>query len=165
MKIKIGKILEAKGLQGKLKVFFLSGDPSWAKDLKYIYMGPQQEKKRITSIKPMPDKQRYEVGIEGVSDRNASEALKGQELFIEEEFFKSKANSDSVYLREMLHFEVRDKDQHLGQIIGFDSNGAQDLIEIKKVSGEVVLVPLIKVFIVKVDMKEKIIFMDLPEGF
>ncbi|MBK9293379.1 MAG: 16S rRNA processing protein RimM [Oligoflexia bacterium] len=164
MKIKIGKIIRAKGLQGKLKVFFLSDDPSWVTKLKHVYLGKEHKKIDINSAQPTTDKKLWDISFQGVIDREKAETLKGEEIFLEEEFFKS-SKGENLYLRELMGFLVKDKNFEFGQIIGFGTNGAQDLIEVKKTSGEITLVPLVKEFIEKIDMKEKVIFLDLPEGF
>jgi len=59
---------------------------------------------------------------------------------------------------------VVDKNRgEVGTIVGFSSNGPQDLIRVKTSTG-VYEVPLIKPFIEKIELPEQKIYMDIPMG-
>lgn len=75
-----------------------------------------------------------------------------------------------IYLSEIDGFEVLQRDEMLqgdprplGRIIGFSSNGAQDLLRIENSKG-VFEAPFVSAFIVKIDFLERKIFVNFPSG-
>ena len=59
---------------------------------------------------------------------------------------------------------VFNEDAELGQITDVIQNAAQDLYEVKTETGKKVLVPVVKEFVLDVDMEQRIVKVKLPEG-
>ena len=71
---------------------------------------------------------------------------------------------ETIYLSEIKNFKLKDPDQKvLGEIVGFSSNGAQDLLVVES-GGRKAEVPFVDAFIKKIDFKQQVVVMDLPEG-
>ena len=101
--------------------------------------------------------------LEGLSNRNQSEALIGKEVFIDNDFFDSE-DGESIFLSEIENFLVVDESVgNLGRIIGFSSNTIQDLLIIKYNEREIE-VPFVNEFVKEIDYHKEIIYMNLPEG-
>ena len=101
-----------------------------------------------------------------IGDRTRAEQVKGAELFLEKQFFKS-SDHEKPYLIELLNFKVIDKTTgEIGFIKSFNSNGAQDLFVVALLSQNDVLVeiPFVDHYVVKLDRENKVIELDLPEG-
>ncbi len=183
--IKVGKIFESKGLRGEVKVLFFSGAPTWIKEVTELHLSPKPisltaiadpAKFKIYKIESrsktsQPD--RLVFKLEGVNDRNQSDALKGTEVFVDEDLFESEKGGE-IYLREILGFVMVDIAQKseteatrglvIGTIVEFESNGVQDIAVVAQENGDRALVPLIKAFIENINFEKKIIEMNLPEG-
>lgn len=171
----VGKIKEAHGLRGEVYVLVFSGDVSWLPKLKSFGVGalpPRGEEpsaeavtSTLTCEKAKPFKKGLIVKPKEFKDRNAAEAAQGQGFYVPDEFFVTGEDEDGVYLDEILGFVVKDPAQKtLGEIVGFSSNGPQDLLVLKTSNGKEAEVPFVDAFLKKIDFKRKTVVMELPEG-
>lgn len=161
----IGKVREAHGLKGDLYVLIFSGEISWAKRLKKFTLQAkgENETQEFTVERVKPFKKGIIVKAAEVADRTAAEALEHFEFFIAEDLLISKPG-EAIYLSEIKNFKLKDPEQNiLGEIVGFSSNGAQDLLVVEA-KGKKVEVPFVDAFIKKIDFKHQSVVMDLPEG-
>lgn len=161
----VGKVREAHGLKGDLYVVVFSGDISWAKRMKSFGLKAKDEDHigTFTVERTKPFKKGLIVKAAEVADRTEAENLEHLEFFIEDELLISKPG-ENIYLNEILNFKLKNPEQTvLGDIVGFSSNGVQDLLVIQ--AGEKkVEVPFVEEFIKKIDFKHQAVVMDLPEG-
>lgn len=162
--IKIGKIKDAHSLKGDLYLIIFSKDFSWQQNLTEGYLGIGVDDARKYSIRKMnPHKDGFILGLDGVIDRNQAEAMIGQIFFVEEAELESEPE-DTIFLREILNFEVYDQSGAFAGIIeGFSSNGPQDLLIIQK-DGKTFEMPFVAPLIQKIDHMEKKIYLVIPEG-
>lgn len=101
--------------------------------------------------------------LKGMNNRNQAEAMIGKEIYVSSEIFKSN-DQEKPYLTEILQFSVVDNEKGpLGKIVGFSSNGSQDLL-IVDFENEKVEIPFVDAYVTKLDRSEQTIFMNLPEG-
>jgi 16S rRNA processing protein RimM len=162
--VKVGYVKDAQGLRGEVFVRLPTEEAAWLSDLNHI----QLQKEGVSpSLYVVESAKRHKNGLivklEGVADRNASEKLKGFEFLIPENLLISEVG-ESIYLREVLGFQVKDRELGvLGVIHSFDSNGAQDLIVIQK-DGRELLIPFVQPFIERMDFQNQRIEMNLPPG-
>jgi 16S rRNA processing protein RimM len=156
----VGKVISPHGLKGEIYIRVFSGDLSWFSKVKKLKVGDKE-----FSIKMFKHfKEGALLTLEGVSDRNGSDLLKGAAIWVAADIFKGVTNNE-FYLTEIENFLVDDVAFGvIGPIIGFSSNGVQDLLQIKKNSGGIVEVPLIAEFIKEIDFANKQLHMILPEG-
>lgn len=154
--VKIGKIKDAHSLKGEVYVLVFSGEVAWANQMldHPVQVGDQLmqvEKYRL-------HKQGIIIKFKNFENRNQAEEIKGQMFYVPDVFLTS-VKGESIYLNEVLGFEVN----NVGVIKGFSSNGAQDLVVVDTGKGEHEI-PFIKEFIEKIDFEQKIVFMNIPEG-
>lgn len=164
----VGKVREAHGLKGDLYIHIPSGDVSWMARLQKFYLKTKvqelDEVQTYTVQKLKPFKTGLLVKAEEINDRNASEALKAFEFLIDDELLVSK-EGETIYLGEIKNFKLKNSNQDLlGEITGFGSNGAQDLLIVKTVKGKTAEVPFVEAFIKRIDFKQETVVMELPEG-
>jgi 16S rRNA processing protein RimM len=161
----IGKVREAHGLKGDLYVLIFSGDVSWVKKVKTFALknkGGEVDTYEIERIKPF--KKGVIVKGLGITDRTLAEGLEHSEFMIDAELLVSKPG-ETIFLNEILNFKLKDVEQVvLGDIVGFSSNGVQDLLVIQTKADKKVEVPFVDAFIKKIDFKHQAVVMDLPEG-
>ena len=73
-------------------------------------------------------------------------------------------NHNKLNLIEYLNFKVTNPNhENIGFINDIYNNKLQNLIEIKNKEKKI-LIPFVKNYIVKIDKKNKILILDLPEG-
>lgn len=161
----VGKVREAHGLKGDLYVMVFSGETSWIKRMKsFALRAKKSDTEQIYNVeRTKPFKKGFIVKAKEVADRTAAEALEQMEFFVEDELLVSQPG-ETIYLAEILNFKLKNPEQEvLGEIVGFSSNGVQDLLVVQ--AGEKkVEVPFVDAFIKKIDFKHQAVVMALPEG-
>jgi len=161
----VGKVREAHGLKGDLYVVIFSGEISWAKRMKTFALKDKnsEDMTTFTVERTKPFKKGLIVKAAEIADRTAAEGIEHMEFFIEDELMVSKPG-ETIFLKEILNFKLKDTEQNtLGEIIGFSSNGAQDLLVVSYGSKNAEI-PFVDEFIKKIDFKHQTVVMDLPEG-
>jgi 16S rRNA processing protein RimM len=162
----VGKVREAHGLKGDLYILVFSGDISWAKKMKSFGLKAKDadDIKTFTVERTKPFKKGLIVKAAEVADRTTAETIEHFEFYIEDDLLVSKPG-ENIYLSEIQNFKLKNAEQEtLGQIVGFSSNGAQDLLVVELASGKKTEVPFVDEFIKKIDFKHSVVVMDLPEG-
>lgn len=167
----IGKIHSSQGLRGHLFVLLKTQEVPWLKKWKTLYLSTSEIENETWEEHPIEKirahgkqgKQGWVVLIKDVSDKTKADTHVKKFVWIPEEFLISK-KGEKIFLREIENFLVIDKTRgEVGPIIGFSTNGVQDLIQVQTVSG-VYEVPLVEPFIENIDYKNKKISMDIPQG-
>jgi 16S rRNA processing protein RimM len=130
-RICIGKITSAHGVKGLVKILPYGEDTGLLE---------HAEGFKITLKNPMGKFILAE--IEGVSDRDAAEALRNTELFIARDKLPEIKDADTFYYEDLLGLKAVDEDgSEIGKITAIENFGAGELLEIRLTSGQDVLVP------------------------
>ena len=159
----IGKIKEPHGLKGDLYILVFSRDVSWISQLQKLQLrSPDEVVKEYQVLSKKPHKEGLIVRLAGIADRNASEAVKGHQVWIPDDLLVS-AEGETIYLHEILGFAVYLKDRCVGHVESFSSNGPQDLLVIRN-EEHVFEVPFVEAFITNIDFSNQRLEMDFPEG-
>ncbi len=160
-KIKIGKFKDVHGLKGELYMILFVPDEDWLDEVESFYIGEMKREYICENIQA--HRQGYLVKLNGVQNRTDSEALKGQEIYVDEELLTS-VPGEQIYLREIENFElVNPQGSSLGFIRDFSSNGLQDLLVVETPRGRFD-VPFVEDFLVEIRFEQKKVVMDLPVG-
>ena len=187
-KIKIGKIVNAVGLKGEVKVYSYAGENDRFEKLDRIIAGSSQSgsgqsgsgqeggAKRAACKKPQSDmefeieKVRYQknmviLKLRGVDDRNQAEALKDMDVFITEDDLEELPD-DTFYVRDLIGCQVVDINdgKKLGVVSDLIQNSAQDIYQIDLAEGGQTLIPAVEQFIKNVDIENKTITVSLIPG-
>src|SRR5687768_16496173 len=106
----MGAILGAHGIKGEVKVKSFTGQPSAIADYGPL-LDPKRKRSFDLKVTGQGDAAKGIViaRIEGVADRNAAEALKGVELFVERERLPATAGPDEFYLADLIGLGAVDK--------------------------------------------------------
>ena len=159
-KIKIGKIVNAVGLKGEVKVYNYSDSEEVYERTPEIYAGDRLLKVQNVRMQ----KNMVILKLSGIDDRNAAEAAKGTELFITEADLPELPEGQ-FYIRDLIGMEVEEQGGSFhGVVTDVLQNIAQDIFEVKRDDGKTVLIPKVDAFVQKIDGKERLITVTLIEG-
>ncbi|HKK95041.1 MAG TPA: ribosome maturation factor RimM [Anaerovoracaceae bacterium] len=163
--ILIGEIVSAVGIKGEVKVYTYSDNWSNYEEGASIYMQSDKET-RLVKI----EGQRFQKGlpvikIKGILDRNEAELLVSNKLFIDANNLEE-LPEDTFYIRDLIGCKINEiKDGYIGELIDITQNTGQDLYKVKTENNKELYIPAVKEFIRKVDLQNKVIYIELIPGF
>lgn len=104
--------------------------------------------------------------IEGVASREAAEALKGVELWVDRAALPEKEDDGSYYHADLIGLvAIGAGGAALGQVVAVHDFGAGDLLEVRPASGgPTVLVPFTEAIVPDIDLEAGWMLMLPPEG-
>ena len=163
----MGAILGAHGIKGEVKVKSFTANP--AAIAEYGPLTDTKHKRSFDlSVVGTADaaKAILIARIAGITDRNAAEALKGVELFVDRARLPAPKDPEEYYLADLIGLGAFDaKGGKLGEVVSVDNYGAGDLLLVVPESGEGFVVPFTKAFVPVVDVKGGRVVLDLPADF
>ena len=159
-KILIGKIVNAVGLKGEVKVYNYSDSPAIYEETPAIYVDDVLMEVRSVRMQ----KNMVVLGLVGIDDRNAAEKAKGSELFVTEADLPELPEGQ-YYVRDLIGMEVILEDgSHLGVVTDVIQNTAQDIFEVETDEGKQVLIPKVPAFVLDIDPDSRRVQVRLIEG-
>ena len=166
--LSIGKIIGVHGLNGVLKVFsyaestarYTSGMPLHLKDshgngfvLKVIWAKPHSK----TIL----------LSLEGIRNRDQARELVGSELFMEKASLEV-LEEGTYYWTDLMGLSVYSlAGDYLGQVNSIVRTGSNDVYVVKRMDGATeteVLIPALASVVREIDLDQRIMRVDLPEG-
>lgn len=158
-KIEIGKIVNAVGLKGEVKVYNYSDSADIYMETQHLYA--ENEKLEVENVRLK--KKVVIVKFAGINDRNASEAMKGKILYITEEDLPE-LSEGQFYVRDLIGMTIIERGKILGKVTDVIQNTAQDIFEVEKKDGKKFFVPKVDEFIKNIDPDKRTIEVSLIEG-
>lgn len=159
-KIQIGKIVNAVGLKGEVKVYNYSRSKERYEELESIYV--ENTEYKIEHVRY--NKEIVILKLSGINDRNAAEAAKGKDLYIDGSDLPVLSEGE-YYVRDMIGLSVVDDAGNvLGRLSDVIQNSAQDLYEVEMKDGKKILIPAVEEFILNIDMEKRQIDVKPIEG-
>lgn len=163
--LKVGWVKDAHGLRGEVYIQLEAKSADWLDSAGELFLqkadGEALDRMVIERAKPF--KEGLIVKFEGVVDRNASELLRKARVFLDEDLLVAEPG-DRVFLNQLLDFELFDRTESVGRVVGFMTNGAQDLLRIERPGRKEALIPLVDAYILSIDFDKQTLAMDLPPG-
>jgi 16S rRNA processing protein RimM len=173
--IELGVVQDAQGLQGQIKVRPHSPDPVALLSSKELWLSliPRRNvgvaaDQVQASLKLYKVKQAkihsgtVLIALEGITDRDQAEALKGARILVGREVFPE-AESNSYYWVDLIGCKVVNlQGGDLGAVIDVSDNGAHGVIMIGDAQTKLIkqLVPFVKDVVQSVDLPNKLITLD-----
>jgi len=164
--LQIGRILGPHGIQGELKVYPLTDDPTRFDHLKACLLegapGSLPSACRFVGV-------RHQQGIvllrlAGVEDRDAAEKLKGRHLLVERKD-AVKLPQDAYFICDLVGCRVETLDgEDLGILEEVLATGSNDVYLVKRPDTKDLLVPALKTVVRSVDIVERLVRVALPDG-
>ncbi len=161
--IRVGKIVATHGLNGTLVMTHIVANSDWLKAEQVLFVAMQKDSHIpyfVNSVK-VHSASEYHIILDEVDSVEKAKKMIGKAVFVKEEILDTVA-TDSPLL--WIGFEVIDFQKgNLGKITDIAQTGHQWVASIQY-EGKEVLLPMVKPILVEVNMRNKFINMDLPDG-
>jgi 16S rRNA processing protein RimM len=160
---KIGKLVATYGLKGEIVLKHSLGKKTSLKDLEAIFIEEKNDSfipYFVQSSKIKNDAEVY-IKFEGIDTKESARTLTPKEAWLTEEDFKKFASALAPIA--MLGFAMVDENGELGEILEVIEQPHQLLCKIL-LNGNEVLIPLHQESLIKIDKKNRKVFVTLPDG-
>jgi len=163
----MGAILGAHGIKGEVKVKSFAAKPAAIAEYGPLTDTKHKRSFDLAIVGTADAAKGVLIGrIDGITDRNAAEALKGVELFVDRDRLPAPDDPEEFYLADLIGLAAFDgTGAKLGEIVSVDNYGAGDLLLVVPEGGEGFVVPFAKAFVPVVDVKGGRVVLDLPADF
>ena len=149
-RVLVGVIAAAHGVRGLVRVKSFTADPKSVAS--YGELSDEWGQRRFRLILQGQAKEGVIAQIDGVTDRDAAEALKGTKLFVDREALPEIAADDEFYQADLVGLRVESRDgKTLGRVKAVLNFGAGDLLEIEG-EGVSLMLPFTKQVVPLVDL-------------
>jgi 16S rRNA processing protein RimM len=170
----IGKVVGVHGVKGNLKIY------SYLESLsafESFFVSGSREGPRLLVRNPNGCQKEYGVNwakshkriillsLEGITDCNMAESLVGSELFIAEDRLPE-LEDGSYYWADIIGLRVFEADgEYIGCVESIITTGSNDVYVVKDPEKKrEILVPALESVVLSIDLKQKTMRVDLPEG-
>lgn len=166
--LRVCRIGRAQGLKGEVNVTVFTDDPDRRFAPGSVLVSTDGREFRVERSRKF--RERWIVLFEGVTDRNASEALNGTELFCEADSAEEMEDEDAFYPEDLIDLDVLVGDdaataKKIGTVIDVLDSPAQFLLEVRKDSdGSTALVPFVEQIVPEVDLEAGFVRLTPPDG-
>ena len=165
-KLQLGKIVNAVGLKGEVKVYPYTDEKEFFEQIDSLLIkngkGKEEryELEHVRYIKEMAI-----LKLKGVDDRTAAEGLKNYMLFLYREEAPALPEG-TYYIKDLIGMSIIDEEKNvIGRLKNVIKNSSQDLYEIEREDGNgTFLVPAVEAFIPEIDFDGRKITVHLIEG-
>jgi len=164
--ISIGKIAGTHGIKGTVKVYSYAESFSVFKTgITILVKNPNDETVKDYSVKWSAPHSRFVLLLlEGIDSRVLADNLKGSELFIKKADLPQ-LDDDTYYWIDIIGLSVyASDDKYIGRVESIIQTGANDIYVVKDKENKEVLIPAIESVVLNIDIVEKKMKVNLPEG-
>ncbi len=159
----VGKIINVHGIKGEVKVLPLTDDPNRYYSLKKVYLEKDHSFTPLTIINVRMHKKNILLTFKEIKDRYEAEALKGCFLNIHRQD-AIKLDENQYFFKDLIGLPVYTIDgEELGYLKDILQTGATDIYVIQTEEKDL-LVPALKEIFKSIDIENKMIKADIPEG-
>jgi 16S rRNA processing protein RimM len=154
-------VISAAGLKGEVKAKLFTATPDALPRYGVLHTKTGR-KLRITAFRPAKEGEAV-IAFEGVDDRDAAEALKGAELFVERAALPA-TDEDEFYHADLIGLEVRDSEGRvLGKVSSLHNFGASDVLEFARADGDSVHLAFTRETVPVINVADGFIVVAVPE--
>ncbi|MEG0923553.1 MAG: ribosome maturation factor RimM [Anaerovoracaceae bacterium] len=160
-KIRIGKIVNAVALKGQVKVYNYSDYKERFEEIDTVIIDDKEYK--IENVRYQKDM--VVLKLEGIDDRNMSEAMKDKDIYIFEDNLRE-LPEDTFYIKDLIGIKIIDEttDIEIGSLVDVLQNSAQDLYKVALTKGGETLIPAVEEFVKEINVKDGYIKVKLIPG-
>jgi 16S rRNA processing protein RimM len=157
----LAAVIGVQGLKGEVKVKLFTAAPDALPRYSVLHTGTGR-KLKITAFRPTKAGEAV-IAFEGVRDRNAAEALKGSELFVDRAALPEPEEGE-FYHADLIGLEARDvAGRVLGRVSALHNYGASDVIELARPDGDSVLLAFSRETVPVLNLAAGYIIVAVPE--
>ena len=144
---------------------FGDGQPTLIQTLGPVYTDATGDDTLTIIMKNSAGNRYWLAAVEGVTERNGAEALRGTELFVPRDRLPDLDDDDSFYIEDLVGLSAIATDgAALGSVIAVQNFGAGDLLEIQPLNGEAYYLPMKPEFVPAIDISAGTVTID-PHDF
>ena len=165
--LSIGRVSRAHGLRGELRVeLHFSGSDALG-EVSELWLSKTPDSAEgavryaIEVARPVP--KAYLVKLEGVSDRNAAEALQRSSVWVPRSGLPATDESE-YYLVDLIGAKVVGPEGEIGTVVEIATHPSIDSIVIRTADGRTLEQPLVPDWIARVSVAEKLVELSTLEG-
>ncbi|WP_207682580.1 ribosome maturation factor RimM [Desulfonema magnum] len=160
----IGKIVGCHGVKGTMKVYSYAESPSvFIPGQPMLLKLPGGEKKTYVLKWIRPHKRTILMCLKGINDRTRAEPLIHSELLMERGALPV-LEEGTFYWSDLIGLSVFKTDEtYIGRIDSVIQTGSNDVYVVKEKDNEI-LVPALEWVVIAVDLENKTMRVNLPEG-
>lgn len=160
----VGKIVGVHGIKGNLKVYSYAESPSLFKSDDPIYIDGKDGRRTIYTIEwAKPHKHVVLLSLKDVTSVDLARDLIGAELFVDQSLLPE-LDEGSHYWVDIIGLSVYAMDRtYLGCVEAIIPTSGNDVFVVKH-RGEEILIPALESVVLDIDIKNKTMRVDLPEG-
>ncbi len=154
-RVLLGRISGAHGLKGEVKIAAFTAEPSDVAAYGLLTNAGGDKSFEIVSFRSAGGGTVI-ARLKGVGDRNAAEALRGSDLYVERAVLPPVGDGE-YYHSDLIGLTAVSPDgEVLGEIAAIHNYGAGDLLELRPVSGrQTELIPFESAHVPKVDLEAR----------
>lgn len=159
-RFKIAQVAAAHGIRGEVKLRCFLEDPSALK--RYLPLSDKSGR-GYQLIITGTQKDLLIVKIDGITDRNAAELLRGIELYADSVNLPPR-NDGEYYVNQLIGLRAQREDgTAYGTITAIDNFGAGDILDIQKPDGTTEMLPFNDIFVGEVKPEDGYIVVFPPD--
>jgi len=158
----VGRVARAHGVRGRIVLvpYNAGSDALIRVPALWLRIG-QAEPRRYEVALAERAAQGYLVALRGIDDRDAADALRGNEALVERAALPAPEDGE-IYAADMLGYAVTDQSGAArGEVTGLESAGLQELLRVRN-AGRESLVPL--ALVKEIDEAQRRVLIEAPEG-
>jgi 16S rRNA processing protein RimM len=178
----LAHLLRPQGRKGELLAELLTDFPDRFTERKDLRLTPPEFEGELTAAKRVSvvsswlpvgkNKGRIVLKFEGIESITDAESLAGLDVVVPEEG-REALPDESAYVSDLVGCAVYDSQTLVGEVTGVDFPSSSDgvrldnvpsLIEVRSPDGTEILIPFVKAFLTSMDLRERRIVFDLPDG-
>ncbi|MGA0255193.1 MAG: ribosome maturation factor RimM [Rhodothermales bacterium] len=165
----MGRIVKPHGVVGELKVAPETDDPGRFQQLETVHVGPDEDSTTsfdILSVRLQSSRHGITVllELEGVSSREAAQALARQRVFANQEDLPPLEDGE-FYFSDLIGLTVETLDgDTVGSVVDVFEKPGQDLLVIQRPEGGRVMIPLVPDLVPEIDIEGSVLRIDPIEG-
>jgi len=157
----LAAVTGAQGLKGAVKAKIFTATPDALPRYGAVHTRDGRRLK-ITAYRPSKDGEAV-ISFEGITDRDAAEALKGSELYVARDALPA-TDAEEFYHADLIGLEARDSEGRvIGKVVGLNNYGASDVIELARADGDHVLMAFTRETVPVIQVAQGFIVVAVPE--
>ena len=160
-RICVAQIGAPHGVRGEVRLRSFTEDP-----LAFVEYGPleSEDRKQRFKIEALrPAKDHFVARLSGVSDRNAAEKLTNVKLYVPRDVLPDIEEDETFYHADLIGLDAFTQDgAKFGTVATIHNFGAGDIVEIRRESGDLVMLPFTEIVVPEVDIAKKRIVVAPP---
>jgi 16S rRNA processing protein RimM len=164
----VGEFGRAHGLKGEVRLKSHTGDPEAIAGYRPL-VATNGKTYSLKSVRPAPGgaPDLLIAVVDGVTTREASEALNRVQLYVERDRLPPPDEEDEFLLADLIGLSVQSEaGEIIGTIVAVPNYGGGDLLEVAPaIKGPTALLPFTKAFVPTVDIAGKRVIAVLPDDF